>query len=353
MIKSKTYIATPPGATIKEQLEDRGMTQKEFATRLDMSEKHISKLINGEVNLTPEMAIKLEMVLGVPAKFWSNLESIYREKLIKAQQENEMEEDKLIAKQFPYNEMVKLGWIEDTKKTEERVINLRKYFEVVKLSLINNNRLNRIACRKLGESEKADYALLAWAQKAKLEARNTNVKKINIDLLEKNLTQIRAMTLQSPEIFCENLTTLLSECGISLIFLPHLKGSFLHEATFYDRDKIVMGLTVRGKDADRFWFSLFHELGHVIKGHINQTNGTSDQDELDADKFASDTLISEEDYMRFVTKYSSSYISQSSICDFAKEINIDPGILVGRLQKENIISFSSFNNLKQKYKLTN
>ncbi len=85
MLKSHTYIATPPGATIKEQLVDRGMSQKEFAARMDMSEKHISKLINGEVILTPDVAMRLEMVLGLPAHFWNNLESIYREKLVKVQ----------------------------------------------------------------------------------------------------------------------------------------------------------------------------------------------------------------------------------------------------------------------------
>ena len=75
MVKSRSFIATPPGATIKEQLLDRGLSQKEFAVRMGMSEKHISKLINGEVQLTPDVAVRLEMVLGVPAKFWDKLES--------------------------------------------------------------------------------------------------------------------------------------------------------------------------------------------------------------------------------------------------------------------------------------
>ena len=73
MVKSRSFIATPPGATIKEQLLDRGLSQKEFAVRMGMSEKHISKLINGEVQLTPDVAVRLEMVLGVPAKFWNKL----------------------------------------------------------------------------------------------------------------------------------------------------------------------------------------------------------------------------------------------------------------------------------------
>uniref|UniRef100_UPI0028E92F30 HigA family addiction module antitoxin n=1 Tax=Oribacterium sinus TaxID=237576 RepID=UPI0028E92F30 len=93
MVRSRSIIATPPGATIKEQLNDRGMSQKEFAARMDMSEKHISKLINGEVQLTPEVAVRLELVLGVPAKFWNSLEAIYREKLIKAEAENAVDKD--------------------------------------------------------------------------------------------------------------------------------------------------------------------------------------------------------------------------------------------------------------------
>ena len=90
MVRSRSIIATPPGATIKEQLNDRGMSQKEFAVRIDMSEKHVSKLINGEVQLTPEVAVRLEIVLGVPARFWNNLEAIYREKLIKIAAEKKL-----------------------------------------------------------------------------------------------------------------------------------------------------------------------------------------------------------------------------------------------------------------------
>jgi HTH-type transcriptional regulator / antitoxin HigA len=93
MITSKTYIATALGATIKEQLVNRGMSQKEFAVRMDMSEKHISLLINGEVILTPDVANRLESVLGVPAKFWNNLESIYRQKLLLVEEENRLEKD--------------------------------------------------------------------------------------------------------------------------------------------------------------------------------------------------------------------------------------------------------------------
>ena len=123
MVKSRTIIATPPGATVKEQIVDRGMSQKEFAARMEMSEKHISKLINGDVQLTHDVANRLEMVLGIPSKFWINLEANYREKIVKAKAENEMDEDLEILKRIPYREMAKLGWVPDTRKLNERVIN--------------------------------------------------------------------------------------------------------------------------------------------------------------------------------------------------------------------------------------
>lgn len=347
-MRSKTYVATPPGETIREQLEDRSMSQKELAARMEMSEKHISRLINGDVQLTPDVAMRLEMVLGLPASFWMRLESIYREKLIRVQEENEMDEDLDLLKKIPYAEMAKNGWVEETRVPKERVRNIRKFFEVVRLGLVLQT-VPQIACRKLGEGEKSDYALVAWAQKAKIEARSIETRPINIEKLVDFLPEIRRMTTQDPSVFCSKLVEGLKECGIALVFLPHIGGSFLHGATFYDKSKIVVGMTVRGKDADRFWFSLFHELGHIVLGHISHVNGTTEEDEGEADAFARNKLIPEEKFQQFVTSHR---LDADSITSFANEIEIDKGIVVGRLQKEDYIPFSTFNFLKTKYKLS-
>lgn len=349
MVKSRTFIATPPGATIKEQLVLRGLNQKEFALRIGMSEKHISKLINGEVQLTPDVAVRLEMVLGIPAVYWNRLEATYREKIIKANAENEIETDKEIAKIIPYNEMAKNGWIAETKDETEKVINLRKFFEVVDLGIVNNWQLSKIACRRLAKTEKADFALLAWAQKAKIEARNIQTASINLKTLKKKLLEIRNMTVMEPSVFCLKLVEMLADCGIAVVFLPHIGGSFLHGATFCDGHKIVVGLTVRGKDADKFWFSLFHELGHILLGHINQPNGTTFDDEKAADDFAENMLIPEKEFNKFVSKKD---FSKASICSFAREQNILCGIVVGRLQKDGYIKYDRYNDLKTKYALS-
>lgn len=350
MTRSRSYIATPPGATIKEQLDDRGMNQKEFASRMNMSEKHISRLINGEVQLTPDMAYRLEMVLGLPARFWSNLEAIYREKLAKVEAENALDEDKELVKKFPYSEMAKHGWLPETRDAGEKAINLRKYFEVVQLNMLSNAKLlPSIACRRISITEKADYALIAWAQKAKLEARNIATAPINVKELTEQLPTIRSMTTKNPAEFCPELVSILANCGVALVFLPHIGGSFLHGATFYDKSKIVIGLTVRGKDADKFWFSLFHELGHIVLGHLNQEDGTTGDNEEAANDFASEQLIPKASFEYFVHNGS---FSREALIAFARAINIDPGIVVGRLQKEGYIDFSWYNDLKTKYVLT-
>ncbi len=346
MVRSRSYIATPPGATIKEQLNDRGMSQKEFAARIDMSEKHISKLINGDVHLTPDVAVRLEMVLGIPAKFWNNLEAIYREKLVKAETENAMDADVEIAKQFPYSEMAKFSWVPKTRDAKEKVIYLRKYFEVVELSLLGNDQITRIACRRLAITDKSDLALMAWAQEAKIKARGIETLPINIKGLIDAVSDLRKMTVLKPKEFCPKIKKALADCGIALVFLPHLKGSFLQGATFLDGNKIVVGLTARGKDADKFWFSLFHELAHIILGHVGQTNGIFDKDEKAADLWSGNTLIPLADFEAFKEKRD---YTEQSVQKFAIEQGIAPGIVVGRMQREGMIKYNMLNGLKEQY----
>ena len=345
-MESRTFIAVPPGATIKEQLRDRGMTQKEFSARMDLSQKHVSKLINGEVQLTPDTAYKLELVLGVPASFWNNLEARYREQLAKVSAENQMDEDIELSKSFPYREMMKLGWLPETRKAVERVTHLRKFFEVVNLGLVGEGLVPCVAYRR--KANGPDSALWAWAQKARVEAREIEVGSINIARLEKALPEIRSMTTRDPSEFCPELVRLLSECGVALVFLPFLPGTGVHGASFYDGRKIVCAMTVRGKDADRFWFSLFHELGHIACGHLSTSQGTTEAQEREADEFARNWLISLEDIERFEAE---GRCTKQSVLRFSQEVGILPGIVVGRLQSDHRLRHDQFNDLKSKYEL--
>ena len=226
------------------------------------------------------------------------------------------------------------------------MVELRKFFEVVRLTLLNEDRLAPgIAYRRQKETAESEYALLAWAQKAKIDARGITTGKINVGKLEECIPKLREFTSMDPADFQPALVSMLVECGIATVFLPHLEHAFLNGATFYDGSKIVLALTLRGADADKFWFSLFHELAHVINGHIGRTTGTTEEEERAADAFARDTLIPPESYAQLAVGNKTC----SSVMSFANEIGIAPGIVVGRLQKDGYLPYSQLNSLKVRY----
>lgn len=348
MLASKSYIATPPGSTIKEQLEDRGMTQKEFASRMGLSEKHISNLLGGDVHLTPDVAERLELVLGIPASFWNKLEAIYQEKLVKVKKEIELEKESDLAAKYPYADIAKWGLVPATKNRNEKVTNLCKYFEVSSLKLVQNKDLMPIACRRLSDTERSTFAMLTLAQYAKIKARDINVKPFKLDTLRNKIKVIRGLTTRKKMDFEKEIVDIFSSCGVALVFLPRLTGSFLHGISFYDNNskKIVIGISLRCKYADRFWFSLFHELAHIILGHIYEVNGTTDEDEEAANIMAAEILIPHKDLKRFIEKkvFSIFYIKK-----FADEIGVNEGIVIGRLQKEEYLYPNQLNQYKIKF----
>lgn len=345
MMQSKHYIAIPPGATIKEQLEDRGMTQKEFAERMGLSEKHTSKLINGEVQLTQDVALKLASVLGLPAKFWNNLERTFREQAALVKDELTMEAEKEIAKTLPYADCANLGWLPKTRSITEKVRNLRVYFGVADLTILEKSQTPNIYFRQLSKKATAQRAANMWIQKVKNESLSLQADKINIQGLLSDLEKIREMTREDVSQFYPELSQILAINGVKLVFLPSLKNSYIHGASFLFRDAILLGITIRGLDVDKFWFSLFHELAHIVLGHIFEPLLTQEMEE-EADRFSRQYLIPENDYRTFIEK---NEINRSSITYFANDIGIDKGIVIGRLQYDRHLNFNQLTDMKRKY----
>lgn len=287
-MESRVTIAVPPGETIKEILEHRGIKQKEFALRMDMSEKHISRLINGEVLLTQETASKLEIVLGMKAKFWLELEAIYRQDLLKIQAENALDEDIEFSMQFPYAEMAENNWVPKTTNAIERVNNLCRFFEVLHLPLLQKMPLwPTIACRRLAISENADIATIVWAQKARIEARKVQTAEINIKTLKKRLVDIQNILEKND--WLELLQNELQKYGLVLLLLPLVGDSYIQGVSFVDGPRIVIALNDSLED-EVMKKAFAHELAHVILGHVNLKNGTEFEHEEAADRWAKEWL---------------------------------------------------------------
>ncbi|MBQ1850433.1 MAG: helix-turn-helix domain-containing protein [Lachnospiraceae bacterium] len=340
----------PPGARIREELTRRGMQQKEFAIRMNVTEKHVSKLINGEVLLTANVAMRLATVLGIPAAEWSAMEAAYRESLLAYQAHREMEEDIALAQCFPYGEMAKLGWVPKAKNVKEKVLGLRSFFEVVELPLLERFELTGFAGRKLSLHNEEDLILMAWMQAARKKAREISGGAIAVREITGILPKLRAWTYEKPQAFLPQLQKLLASKGILLVFLPRIKGLDLHCATFAFGNRVVIAMTATKMKDGEFWYRLLHEIGHVFLGHVGLEEGTTPQDETDATIWARNTLLPRKEFDAYKD---AGKFTEKTITEFSKEQGVAAGILVGRLQHDGLISGGSHNRFKREYNLTN
>lgn len=324
--EKRMKTASAPGETIRRQLKEKHMSQKEFALRMDLSEKHISRLVNGDVQLTPAVAERLEIVLGVPSAYWNRLEAQYREKLVKAEMETTLAQDIPLAKNFPYQEMSELGWVPSARKAEEKVMNLRKFFGVVKLSLLGNEMLieNADLTRKQGAAD------AAWQMEAGRQAEHLKLSAFSLTKLNDTLPSLRELTVLPAELFCPLLDTRLSACGTGILFVPGLKGSSLTHIILKEGESMVIALKAEGWNTDSFWHTLFDALFKIEGREEKADDFLIEKDAFDAFRAQKDTSL-------------------KHVLQFAGEQGIAAGIAVGRMQRSGMIRKNELNSLKEAY----
>lgn len=260
-----------------------------------------------------------------------------------------------LGRKIGYSYFEELGVVKLTKDKIQKVTNLLKYFAISSFSVFKKPdffvQFRQTQCI----DDKIVLNSNAWVQTVINFGKEMETKPFSEKKLKGYLPQIREMTMQNPSDFMPELLRILSECGVAFVLIPSLKNSGVYGATkWFNKEKVIVGMTVRGKNADVFWFSLFHELGHVLQRRITKTiidfesSDSYDEYEKEADLFARNILIPSELYDSFVV---SANFSEKNILNFADSIKIHPGIVVGRLQKDVRISYNYLNNLKQKYNI--
>ena len=355
-------LAVPPGEYLEEVIAELDMNKDELARRMRRPAAKLSAVFKGQKAITPDTALQLEKVLGVPAHIWLGLESEYRLTLARRQSQAEVERLKAESKfttAYCYNQLAKLGQVARTTKPLVRVAELQRFFGVASLTAIPEVRRYQAAFRKGAATRhrRSPEALAAWLRLGELEARKLDCAAFDKKRLESSLLTLRAMTMQMPEVFEPALSSLLEKAGVALVICPHFPGTRVHGATFWpSRGKAALMMRIRGAWADVFWFSLFHELGHIlVHGRQEVILENDDADpalqprEDEADQFASDSLIPQHEYLRFVA---SGGFSEAQIKAFAAEVGIDPGIVVGRLQHDGHLKHEWRNELRTRYTWT-
>jgi len=351
-------LAVPPGEYLEEVIDELGMTKDELARRMGRPPSKLSAIFKGTKAITPDTAMQLEKVVGVPAHIWLGLESEYRLALARKAEKDQLAKETKLLTPFCYSELAKLGFVRKLSNRRDKVRELQQFFGVASLLNVSpEGALRYQAAFRVGKGGAAPtkpHAVASWLRMGELLAQKIPCKPFDRARLEASLDEIRAMTIMRPEEFQEKLTKLFAGCGVALVIVPHFPGTKAHGATFWlGYDKAVLMLTIRGRWADIFWFSLFHELGHILLHNRRETFIESEtaspdfeEQEREADAFAADQLIPPADYERFV-KHGDFY--PKSVARFARELGIDAGIVVGRLQHDDLLPPNWGNKLRTRY----
>jgi HTH-type transcriptional regulator/antitoxin HigA len=349
-------LPLPPGEYLEEVIEDLGITKQELAKRMNRPAPKLSAIFKGNKVITPDTAIQLEKVVGVPAHVWMGLEAEYRLALARRHQQeelNRLRQESHLVKRFRYADLVKLGIVSKRTKPTEKVMEIQRFFGVASLTTVLKLRRYQAAFRA-GKPGRSPEAVASWLRIGELQAQGLRCAPFEKRRITRSLERIRAMTLMTPEGFQEELQQLMADSGVALVLCPHLPGTYANGATFwFSRYKAVVMMTLRYKWADVFWFSLFHELGHILLHNRQAVILEGDNadprkkvQEQEADKFAADTLIPPKPYGAFVK---ARRFFAEDIKRFARQIGISEGIVVGRLQKEGHINPSWHNRLRTQF----
>jgi addiction module HigA family antidote len=337
-------LAIPPGETLAETLEALGMSQAELARRAKRPVQAISEIVQGKKEITAETALELERVVGVPQHVWMRLETDYRSVKARSAEADRLRKEVPLAKRFPYAAMATLKWVPDVRDWVDRVRELLNFFGVASLVQV---KLAEAAWRKSAALRLSLYALAAWLRKGELDAQKVTTKEFDEAGLIDTLPVLRGLT-REPD-FADRLRSLLADRGVAVAFVPHLPQTGAHGATRWVAQKATMQLSIRYAYADVFWFTVFHELGHLLlhgrrHSFIEVRGNENDEREREANRFAEDHLIPRSLFEAFLR--TNLRISRAAIVRFAEQVGVSTGVVVGRLQSSNHLSHAQLNDLR-------
>lgn len=323
--------AVPPGETIREVMESYGMAQNELAVRLDTTPQTLNRIFKGEQPITYETANRLEMVTGTPASFWNNLESNYQEQLAKIEEKKRMESDLNWLKQIPVSELIDRKAISEEKETVEQLRVVLKFYGVSSVKAWNDIwEKPAVAARRSACFETQPGYASAWIRLGELQAHERKCKPYDKDKFKNVLQKIRLLTKELPQVFERKLIEYCAECGVVLALVKEMNKVPWSGATkWLSPDKAMILLNLRGKQEDKFWFSFFHEAGHILhdskKDLLINDGSKDDPREVRAEEFAAEILIP--------SKYNEQICAATRVVEIrriADELEVSPGIIVGR-----------------------
>lgn len=345
---------SPPGSTLEDFLVEQERSTSEFADKLQCTVSFLRKLIKGSAEIDKDLANKLEVATGASSSFWLEREAQYRECIEKLQDREELEQEWLT--NLPTADMARFGWIEKLTNRKEKLLACLDYFDVLSVDewqLKYSGMLSETAFRTSSTFSSKLESVTAWLRQGELEAGGIDCARWDKEKLENAVPHLRELTnIPDPSDFIPPLVEILASCGVALTVIQSPKGCSASGATYWlNEDKALLMLSVRYLSDDHFWFTFFHELGHLIlhSDHslILESNDDTDSEiEREANQFAEDVLVPKEFKAELSTLNSKDL---RKILKFSKKVGVSKGIIVGQMQHKSIVPRNHLNKLKQRY----
>lgn len=341
--------AIHPGVTIEETLATLGITQHKLAKRMGRPKQAVCDIINGKKAITPETALQLERVLGVPASFWNIREAQYRDALARQQEKEHLVSQQVWASKFPIAEMVRRKWLSCSEDAVARIRALLNFFGVASPDDYEKYWENYRVAFRCADATRNREAITVWLRAGEIAARGIASNDYDESRFQEALRVCRSLTKTNPAVFAPSVQKSCAEAGVAVVFIPELKGVPISGATrWLTPRKALVQLSLRYKTTDSLWFSFFHEAGHILRHpkkaiFLDETNPPDTPEEREANNFAANFLIASDEYQAF---RETGVFNKASIVSFANRIGVAPGIVLGRLQHERLVSWKSYSSLK-------
>lgn len=353
---------SPPGDTILDLLEERDWSQAELAQRLGYSPKYVNQLSKGKVPLTEEAAMRLERVLGSTVGFWLAREARYRERCARLEAAETYRSWAGWLDTLPLKELMAAGAIPkrrvDDKAKPGLVEDCLRFFGVASPDGWVERYGKMEGAFRRSRAEQSDVgAISAWLRMGEQEAEKHDGPKYDRDRFEAALSEIRTLTVLDPAEFEPRLHTLFRQAGVAFVLLPGIpKAHVSGVARWLSPHRPLIQLSLYGKTNDKFWFTLFHEAAHVLLHSKEKKTvylddpskaGADSKEEREANDWAGDCLIPKSSSAQLA-----SLRTKAAVNAFSQQLNIHPGIVVGRLQHDGLIDLSWMNDLKVSFRFT-
>lgn len=337
-----------PGEAIKEELDERGWSQRDLAAIMGVQPSIISGIVNGTKPISLDLARNLAAAFGTSTQYWVNMETAYRLHQAPTLHVDTSARSQLF-KVAPVNDMIKRGWIESAHDVEVLRSRVEAFYDCP-LGEVEETELPYAA------RQGTEYGVLtppqrAWIRRVRILAKAVQAEPFGSSSVDAAVAKLRPLMQDAEEV--RHVPRALAECGIRFLVIEHLPQTRIDGVCLWENEQPIIALSMRYDRLDYFWFTLLHELGHVsrkdgrtavfpdvdlVGENATLTSMKPEMEQL-ADRFASEHTIHPTEIDNFIVRVKPLF-SKKRIQGFALRLGVHPALVIGQLQHKGAIHWS-------------